>query len=185
MNAETIKDFLVSLGFQIDDAGARKFDSVVLGTTLNVVKLGAAVEATALSVVAFTAKIASGLDQLYWSSQRTGATVAGIQSIGYAASQAGSSAEAARGSLEGLARFMRNNPGSEGFLNRLGVQTRDASGNMRDMASIFTGVGQKLSNMPFCRATTDRQGKMIALVSSSLISANDSAIFGNAASRAL
>jgi hypothetical protein len=152
MNAETIKDFLVSLGFQIDDAGARKFDSVVLGTTLNVVKLSAAVEATALSVVAFTAKIASGLDQLYWSSQRTGATVAGIQSIGYAASQAGSSAEAARGSLEGLARFMRNNPGSEGFLNRLGVQTRDASGNMRDMASIFTGVGQKLSNMPYYRA---------------------------------
>lgn len=152
MNAETIKDFLVSLGFQIDDAGARKFDSVVLGTTLQVVKLGAAVEATALSVVAFTAKIASGLDQLYWSSQRTGATVAGIQAIDYAASQAGSSAEAARGSLEGLARFMRNNPGSEGFLNRLGVQTRDASGNMRDMASIFTGVGQKLSNMPYYRA---------------------------------
>ncbi|NEG82698.1 lytic transglycosylase catalytic [Pantoea agglomerans] len=152
MNAETIKDFLVSLGFQIDDAGARKFDSVVLGTTLQVVKLGAAVEATALSVVAFTAKIATGLDQLYWSSQRTGATVAGIQAIGYAASQAGSSAEAARSSLEGLARFMRNNPGSEGFLNRLGVQTRDASGNMRDMASIFTGVGQKLSNMPYYRA---------------------------------
>ena len=152
MNAETIKDFLVSLGFQIDDAGARKFDSVVLGATLNVVKLGTAVEATALSVVAFTAKIASGLDKLYWSSQRTGATVAGIQAIGYAASQVGSSAEAARGSLESLAHFVRNNPGAEGFLNRLGVQTRDAGGNMRDMASIFTGVGQQLSRMPYYRA---------------------------------
>jgi hypothetical protein len=32
------------------------------------------------------------------------------------------------------------------------VQTRDASGNMRDMASIFTGVGQKLSSMPYYRA---------------------------------
>lgn len=152
MNAETIKDFLVSLGFQIDDAGARKFDSVVLGTTLQVVKLGAAVEATALSVVAFTAKIASGLDNLYWMSQRTGATVNGIRQIGYAVSQMGGSVEAARGSLESLSRFMRNNPGSEGFLNRLGVQTRDASGNMRDMASIFTGVGEKLSNMPYYRA---------------------------------
>jgi len=152
MNAETIKDFLVSLGFQIDDAGARKFDSVVLGTTLQVVKLGAAVEATALTVVAFTAKIASGLDNLYWMSQRTGATVNGIRQIGYAVSQMGGSVEAARGSLESLSRFMRNNPGSEGFLNRLGVQTRDASGNMRDMASIFTGVGEKLSNMPYYRA---------------------------------
>ncbi|WP_193579357.1 lytic transglycosylase catalytic [Escherichia coli] len=152
MNAETIKDFLVSLGFSVDDAGAKKFGSVLAGTTANVIKMGLAVEGATLSVVAFTAKIASGLDNLYWASQRTGATVQGIQSIGYAVSQVGGSADAARGSLESLARFIRNNPGAEGFLNRLGVQTRDASGNMRDMAAIFTGVGQKLSSMPYYRA---------------------------------
>lgn len=149
MNAETIKDFLVSLGFSVDDAGAKKFGSVLAGTTANVIKMGLAVEGVALSVVAFTAKIASGLDNLYWASQRTGATVQGIQSIGYAVSQVGGSVDAARSSLENLSRFIRNNPGAEGFLNRLGVQTRDASGNMRDMAAIFTGVGQKLSGMPY------------------------------------
>ncbi|EFJ8854774.1 lytic transglycosylase catalytic [Escherichia coli] len=152
MNAETIKDFLVSLGFSVDDAGAKKFGSVLAGTTANVIKMGLTVEGAALSVVAFTAKIASGLDNLYWASQRTGATVQGIQSIGYAVSQVGGSVDAARSSLESLSRFIRNNPGAEGFLNRLGVQTRDASGNMRDMASIFTGVGQKLSGMPYYRA---------------------------------
>ncbi len=152
MNAETIKDFLVSLGFSVDDAGAKKFGSVLAGTTANVIKMGLAVEGAALSVVAFTAKIASGLDNLYWASQRTGATVQGIQSIGYAVSQVGGSVDAARSSLESLSRFIRNNPGAEGFLNRLGVQTRDASGNMRDMVAIFTGVGQKLSGMPYYRA---------------------------------
>ncbi|EMF5696039.1 lytic transglycosylase [Enterobacter roggenkampii] len=152
MNAETIKDFLVSLGFDIDEAGASKFDSVLAGTTANAIKMGLAVEGAALTVVAFTAKIASGLDNLYWASQRTGATVQGIQSIGYAVSQVGGSVDAARTSLESFSRFVRNNPGAEGFLNRLGVQTRDASGNMRDMAAIFTGVGQKLSSMPYYRA---------------------------------
>lgn len=152
MNAETIKDFLVSLGFSLDEAGYQKFNSVLTGATANAIKMGLAVEGAALSVVAFTAKIASGLDQLYWASQRTGATVQGIKAVGYAISQVGGSADAARGSLESLSRFMRNNPGAEGFLNRLGVQTRDASGNMRDMAAIFTGVGQKLSNMPYYRA---------------------------------
>ena len=152
MKAETIKDFLVSLGFDIDEAGASKFDSVLAGTTANAIKMGLAVEGAALTVVAFTAKIASGLDNLYWASQRTGATVQGIQSIGYAVSQVGGSVDAARSSLESLSRFVRNNPGAEGFLNRLGVQTRDASGNMRDMAAIFTGVGQKLSSMPYYRA---------------------------------
>lgn len=152
MNAETIKDFLVSLGFDVDEAGAQKFDAVLKGVTANAIKTGLVIEGAALSVVAFTAKIASGLDDLYWASQRTGATVQGIKSIGYAVSQVGGSVDAARGSLESLARFVRNNPGAEGFLNRLGVQTRDASGNMRDMAAIFTGVGQKLSSMPYYRA---------------------------------
>ncbi|MFH2398124.1 hypothetical protein ABNF90_27795 [Raoultella ornithinolytica] len=152
MNADTLKDFLISLGFKVDEAGARKFDAVVVGTTLKAIELGTKVELAAASVVAFTAKIASSLDNLYWASQRTGAMVQGIKQIGYAVSQMGGSVDAARGSLENLSRFVRNNPGAEGFLNRLGVQTRDAKGNMRDMASIFTGVGQRLSSMPYYRA---------------------------------
>ncbi|EKZ6380134.1 hypothetical protein RFD60_001883 [Klebsiella pneumoniae] len=167
MNAETLKDFLISLGFKVDEAGARKFDAVVAGTTLKAIELGVKVEAAALSVVAFTAKIASGLDDLYWASQRTGATVEGIKQIGYAVSQVGGSVDGARGSLENLARFMRNNPGAEGFLNRLGVQTRDASGNMRDMATIFTGVGQRLSSMPYYRA--NQYAKMLGLDENTLM----------------
>lgn len=151
-NADTIKDFLVSLGFDIDQAGANNFETVLKGVTANVMKVGAVVEGAALSIVGFTTRIANGLDKIYWASQRTGATVQGIQSIGYAVSQVGGSVDAARTSLESLSRFVRNNPGAEGFLNRLGVQTQDASGNMRDMAAIFTGVGQKLSSMPYYRA---------------------------------
>lgn len=167
MNAETLKDFLISLGFKVDEAGARKFDAVVAGTTLKAIELGVKVEAAALSVVAFNAKIASGLDDLYWASQRTGATVEGIKQIGYAVSQVGGSVDGARGSLENLARFMRNNPGAEGFLNRLGVQTRDASGNMRDMATIFTGVGQRLSSMPYYRA--NQYAQMLGLDENTLM----------------
>ncbi|HBK4620150.1 TPA: lytic transglycosylase domain-containing protein [Klebsiella michiganensis] len=167
MNAETLKDFLISLGFNVDEAGAKKFDAVVAGTTLKAIELGVKVEAAALSVVAFTAKIASSLDNLYWASQRTGATVEGIKQIGYAVSQVGGSADSARGSLDNLARFIRNNPGAEGFLNRLGVQTRDASGNMRDMATIFTGVGQRLSNMPYYRA--NQYAQMLGLDENTLM----------------
>lgn len=151
-NADTIKDFLVSLGFDIDQAGANKFEAVLKGVTANVLKVGAVVEGAALSIVGFTTQIANGLDKIYWASQRTGASVQGIKALGYAASQTGASAESVMSSLEGLAGFMRSNPGAEGFLNRLGVQTRDASGKMRDTAAIFTGVGQKLNNMPYYRA---------------------------------
>ncbi|EGK2838123.1 transglycosylase SLT domain-containing protein [Escherichia coli] len=151
-NADTIKDFLVSLGFDIDQAGANKFEAVLKGVTANVLKVGAVVKGSALSIVGFTTQIANGLDKIYWASQRTVASVQGIKALGYAASQTGASAESSMSSLEGLAGFMRSNPGAEGFLNRLGVQTRDASGKMRDTAAIFTGVGQKLNNMPYYRA---------------------------------
>nr|WP_313048793.1 transglycosylase SLT domain-containing protein [Atlantibacter subterranea] len=151
-NVDTIKSFLVSLGFDVDGAGQDRFEATIKGVTASVIKMGAAVEGAALAVAGFTTQIASGLDKLYWASQRTGATVNGIKALGYAASQTGASAEAAQNSLESLAAFIRHNPGAEGFLNRLGVQTRDASGNMRDMAAIFTGVGQKLSSMPYYRA---------------------------------
>lgn len=151
-NVDTIKSFLVSLGFDVDGAGQARFEATIKGVTASVIKMGAAVEGAALAVVGFTTQIANGLDKLYWASQRTGATVNGIKALGYAASQTGASAEAAQNSLESLAAFMRNNPGAEGFLNRLGVQTRDASGKLRDTAAIFTGVGQRLNNMPYYRA---------------------------------
>lgn len=151
-NAETIKDFLVSLGFDIDSAGERKFSAVLAGVTSNLLKVGAVAEGAALAVLGFTTKIASGLDKVYWASQRTGASVAGIKALGYAASQTGSDAAAAQGSLENLARFMRNSPGAEGFLNRLGVQTRGANGQMRDTSAVFTALGDKLSKMPTYRA---------------------------------
>ncbi|MGX7633862.1 transglycosylase SLT domain-containing protein [Klebsiella pneumoniae] len=167
MNAETLKDFLISLGFKVDDAGARKFDAIVTGATLKAIELGTKVELAAASVVAFTAKVASGLDNLYWASQRTGATVQGIKQIGFAVSQMGGSVDAARGSLESLAQFIRTSPGAEGFLNRLGVQTRDASGNMRDMTTIFTGVGQRLSSMPYYRA--NQYAQMLGLDENTLM----------------
>jgi hypothetical protein len=152
MNAETIKDFLISLGFDIDEAGGRKFESVVSGVTMSAIKMGAAVEAAALTVVGFTTKIASGLDRLYWQSQRTGATANNIRAIGYAFSQAGGSVEGFNGTLDNLARFLRSTPGAEGFLRNLGIQTRDAAGNLRDTAQLVTLVGDKLAKMPYYRA---------------------------------
>nr|WP_232811110.1 lytic transglycosylase domain-containing protein [Serratia proteamaculans] len=152
MNAETIKDFLISLGFDIDEAGGRKFEAVVSGVTLNVIKMGVAVEAAALTVVGFTTKIASGLDKLYWQSQRTGATANNIRAIGYAFSQAGGSVEGFNGTLDNVARFLRSTPGAEGFLRNLGIQTRDANGKLRDTAQLVTLVGDKLAKMPYYRA---------------------------------
>jgi len=165
MQADVLKEFLISLGFQVDGAGANRFMSVITDVTDNIVKLGATVEGAATSVVLFTTKIASEPGNRYWASQLTGATVEGIKAIGYAASQTESSASAAQG--ESMTRFMRSNPGTEGGVNRLGVQTRDAGGNMRDIDSMFTGVGSQLSKMPDYR--TNQYTQMLGIDKNTLV----------------
>ncbi|MDE9495953.1 lytic transglycosylase [Xenorhabdus bovienii] len=151
-NAETFRDFLISLGFEVDGAGEKKFSTIVAGVTGNVLKLGAAVEGAALAVVGFTAQVASGLDKLYWQAQRTGGTAEQIKALGYAMHQAGGSVEGLNSSLEGVAKFLRNNPGGEGFLRNMGIQTRDTNGKLRDTASLVALVGERLSALPYYRA---------------------------------
>ncbi|EKH9241320.1 lytic transglycosylase [Salmonella enterica subsp. enterica serovar Newport] len=152
MDAQVIQDFLIALGFKLDEQGAKKFTDTLSDISTKALALGGVVEGAALSIVYFTDQIAQGLDKVYWSSQRTGASAAGIKALGYAAVQAGSSAEAAQAGLERLAQFMRNNPGAEGFLNRMGIQTRDAGGQRLDMSAILMQAGDRLSQMPSWRS---------------------------------
>lgn len=146
MDAEKIRKYLLSLGLDIQEVGGRIF-SVLTEVTTNTVKAGRAVENAALSIFTFTEKVAGRLDDLYLTSQRTGMKAEGIEAIGYAVSQVGGRVDEAQGSLEKFAQFVNESPGAEGFLKRLGVQTRDANGEMIDMASTFMSVGQKLSTM--------------------------------------
>lgn len=152
-NVETMRDFLVSLGFDVDESGAKKFSSVLGEITSTAFKAGAAVEGLAAVIIGFTAQISKGLDDLYWQAQRTGATANSIKSLGYAVKQAGGDINGFNQSVERLGAFLRNTPGGEGFLKNIGVQTRDANGNLRDTASLVALVGDRLSKMPMYRAT--------------------------------
>ena len=156
-NVDTIREFLVGLGFKVDEAGQKRFAEGVEAATFKVIKLGLAAKAAAASVVASVGVIADQMEALYFASQRTGAAVANIQALGFAAAQMGSSAEAARGSLESLARFMRNSPGAEGLLHSIGVQTREANGALRDTTEIMGDLGGRFAAMPYYLANAYAQ----------------------------
>ena len=152
MSADVIKEFLVSLGYKIDAQQERRFIGSIAGATAKVAALGAAATAAATAVVGAVSVISNQLEQLYFVSQRTKASAENIQAVGFAASQLGSSAAAATGSLEALARFIRSNPGSTGLIESIGVQTKSANGELRDTADIMSDIGKRLSQMPFYRA---------------------------------
>ncbi|MGF6837068.1 hypothetical protein QF001_000935 [Paraburkholderia youngii] len=156
-NVDTIKEFLVRLGFDVDSQGQKKFVDGIASASLKVAELGVAITAAAGAVVAGVAKIADQMEGLYFASQRTGAAVANIQALGFAAAQMGSTAAAATGSLENLARFMRTSPGATGLIQSLGVQTQDANGQLRDTSEILQDLGKQFANMPYYRANAYAQ----------------------------
>ncbi|MCO1382573.1 mannosyl-glycoprotein endo-beta-N-acetylglucosamidase [Burkholderia multivorans] len=141
-----IREFLVALGFRVDEKGLKNFKEGVEGTTKGVKQLIATVSGAALTVSAGVAAFASKLERLYFVSQRTGASAANLRGFEFAARNMGVSAEAATGSIENLARFLRNNPAGEGYLATLGVQTRKANGELRDTVDIMSDLGKSLAN---------------------------------------
>ena len=64
----------------------------------------------------------------------------------------GGSAEGAVGSLESLAEKMRNSPGYESQIKSLGVDTRQANGQMRDRVEVMKELSGVLAKMPAYQA---------------------------------
>ncbi|MCA8376288.1 mannosyl-glycoprotein endo-beta-N-acetylglucosamidase [Burkholderia multivorans] len=143
-----IREFLVALGFKVDEKGLKNFREGVEGATKGVVRLIGTISGAALTVGAGVSAFASKLERLYFVSQRTGASAANLRGFEFAARNMGVSAEAATGSIENLARFLRNNPAGEGYLATLGVQTRKANGELRDTVDIMSDLGKSLANRP-------------------------------------
>lgn len=151
-DTETIREFLVQLGFKIDAGSERRFVDSIGAATVKAVALGTAATAAAGAVVAGVARIADNLEQLYFASKRTNAAVENLQATGFAAKQMGVDAATAFGSVESLARFLRNSPGGEGLLKNLGIDTRDARGAMRDTVDLLGDLGKKFADMPYYKA---------------------------------
>ncbi|MGY2438555.1 phage tail tip lysozyme [Pseudomonas sp. SDO52101_S400] len=149
---DVIKEFLVGLGFKVDQKGVKDFTIGIDNATKTVTRLVTVIAGASLTVAAGVSAFASNLEGLYFASQRVGASAESLKSAEYAARDLGASADEARGSIEGIAKFLRDNPGGEDFLKGIGVQTRDANGNLRDTADMLVNIGQKLKAMPWYQA---------------------------------
>jgi hypothetical protein len=125
MSDNVLREFLVSLGFKVDEPSMKKFETSVETVTKTVLKLGVEVAAAATGVIAGVKIISNQMENLYYASQRTGATVGNIMALRYAAGQIGLTADQAQGALENFARTLRLNPGSSSLLDSLGVTGKD------------------------------------------------------------
>lgn len=148
MADDVIKEYLLALGWKIDKASEQRFNNAVGTTTKTVAALGASLTAAATAIYATVIKIASGLDEIYFSAQRSNTSVSNVRAYAYALSQLGVAGNAAQATIEGIAKAIRTNPGNESLLRSLGVQTRDANGGLRDTIDIIVDLDKQLSKKP-------------------------------------
>jgi len=150
-----MRSFVTKLGFKVDDNQERKFDKSVGGATKQVLGLKTALAGLVAASAAGFYKITNDLSGLYFATKRLDASGRNLEAFGFAADQTGSSAEAARGSVEGLAAAIRKSPGREGRehqIQNLGVDTRDADGKMRSTLKIMQELLDVFDTMPQYRA---------------------------------
>ncbi len=170
-----IREFLVGLGFKIDAASQKKFVEGVDGATKKTEKLAKANDDAGKSVLKFGGAVltvggligrsalnfAGKLEDLHFAAKRTGAAASSLKAMANAAQDVGVTAQEALSSVEGVARFMRNNPGGESYIQNLGVQTRKANGELRDTVDIVNDLGKELSKRPVYNAV--QYGQLIGI----------------------
>src|SRR5258708_8510667 len=147
-----IKEFLVALGFKSDDASLKKFQGGIDKATKFAAGLATTVEAMAVAVDVAVTKVSSKFEDLYYASKRIGDSVENIRGFAFGIGQMGGSAQGALQALENMGEFFRSNPGAERFLQGMGVATRDANGEMRQMTAVVADLSDKLRAMPYYRA---------------------------------
>lgn len=154
MSANVIKEFLVGLGYKVDESGQRRFVDGVnnatdvvnkLGTALKVLATGAAV----YGVVHWFDKITGSMEDVYYAAKRTGSSVRELQSFTYAASQMGSSAAQALSNAQSIYQFFRNQPNAPDWLrSHLGVNALDANGKLKSGVQLAEEIGAALNKQP-------------------------------------
>lgn len=143
-----IREFLVRLGFKVDENSRKKFEDGVQGATVSATKLATAVAAASLAVGKMVASVSKDFEDLYFSAKKAGSSAESMQALGQAAESFGVSAGQAKASAHSLFMTLQKNPGTEGIFKSLGIQTRDAKGQLLDTEKLMMGFFAKAKKMP-------------------------------------
>lgn len=122
-----MQEYLVSLGFNVNQNQYAKFKDILKNTASETAKLGVEVVSVGVALTAMVDQVAKQFESLYYMSQRTGATVKNLDAVSYAAGQVGVSASEAQGAVESFASAMRRQPGLKSLFQ--GVTGRAATGD--------------------------------------------------------
>jgi len=141
-NSTILREYLISLGFKVDQKEGKKFDDGLAKWDKRANALGKSLFAAGTAAAAMVATFAYSMEKLYYASRRTDSAVGSIKALDYASRQVG--VKNIQQSLEAVARNLRSNPGLTGLLESLGVPVKG-----RDKSDVLIDLVSQLKKMPF------------------------------------
>lgn len=156
-----IDEYLVKLGVVGDVSKAKEYREGLLAIGETATKVLGLVTGAIGALGAYFADAVGDLDDLGDMAKNTGTSVAFIQEFGYAAAQTGSSVDAARESVRGLARMMGEAANGVGkgakLMDKFGISVKNSDGSMRDMGDVIGQIQAKMAKM-----TPQQQGSFLS-----------------------
>lgn len=148
---QIIDEFLVELGFKVDESSKKKFTDTIKSVSATVTKVVASATAAQAAITAFVTSSAKDMDRLSDLSIMMNTTAESIAKLGYAASQTDSSLEDVVSSMNGLSRVageaaMDMGEGREVFKS-LGISLKDSNGVLKDTSALMFEIGQAVKDM--------------------------------------
>lgn len=144
MDQAILREYLIALGFKIDQTTNKKVDNLLTSMDKKALGLGKSLVGLATTVVATTTIWARQMEKMYYSSRYADTTVQRLQALEYGARNIGLEAGTITGALKNMTASIRANPGLIGLLNSLGVEVKG-----RDKADVLTDLVGALKQMPF------------------------------------
>ena len=139
--SEPLQDFLVSLGFKVDDQSQKKFQTAIQGVEKAAKRASLALVAMGTAAVAGVVVMSRQLERLHYSAQRSDTTVGKLLSLSRAAKQVGISTEESQAMVANFATTLKMNPGAKGLLDSMGI----AQGDPTEMLEAFI---TKMKDLP-------------------------------------
>lgn len=148
---DTIKEFLVGLGFQIDEAGLKKFTDGIASASLRTAAFGAAMVAASGVIVKGIADVANEFTELDLLAQKYNTTAAAMDDFIDTAEMVGIGGETAKNALASMNKVVGEAALGIGrgkiVLEKLGIAAKDAAGKVRPTTEVMADLQAKLATM--------------------------------------
>jgi len=146
-----IKEFLVGLGFKIDEAGLKNFLGGISSASVRIMAFGATMTAVAGVIVNSIDNVAKEAEQLDLLAQRFNTTASAMDDFGDTAEIMGIGQDKAFESMTALNRVVGQAALGIGrgkvIMEKLGVSVKDAGGHVRATTDVMADLQTKLSTM--------------------------------------